>query len=445
LRRREPAIDERLQDLPQKIGDEEDHDGAERAAHEPRQQRVAAGELHDVDLPKAGEEQRRREDQDGAQAALDIDGRKARGARRDPSSSGREEMRGGAVHDREGDRQHERDDRHPEQPPETQHPHQPDQDEVDGQEPVERLAPAMPGLARRSGREPRPAPERLDRDEEEPEAEREGDEALGVIGEAERVERVAARPAEGEPGGEGADAQMPERGCLLRHRHEAIARDVVGAKARLEQEPRHEERHARGERRDEIGEHDRLEDRRPVERQEGADAAGGEDQYRGKTEAEADGRRPQAVRDGVEGRVLGPQARGVRRAPERPLGPGAEKAEAEHEGEDAERAAVLELPAENGAGVPQLLRQLRDRGAETVETRPRQRQALGRKARKRALGGALSFRRRPSSAPRRASCAPPARREASTARAPAPAARAARAPAPMPACRRAGTSPKGRR
>src|SRR3954453_17446305 len=112
---------------------------------------------------------------------------------------------------------------------------------------------------------------------------------------------------------------MPERRCLLRHRHEAIARGVLGADTWLEQEPRYEERHAGSERREEIGEHDRFEDRRPIEREEGTDAAGREHRDWGETKAEADRRGPKGVPDGVERRVLGPQARRVGPAPETPL------------------------------------------------------------------------------------------------------------------------------
>jgi len=85
-----------------------------------------------------------------------------------------------AVQRREGNRQQEGDNRKAKKPPQAEHPHQPDQDKIDGKEPVERLAPTMPCRACRR-RKPRPVPERLDRDEQKPEAECEGDEALRVI------------------------------------------------------------------------------------------------------------------------------------------------------------------------------------------------------------------------------------------------------------------------
>ena len=114
---------------------------------------------------------------------------------------------------------------------------------------------------------------------------------------------------------------MPERRRLIRHGQDAIARGVLAADARLEQEPRHEERHARGERREKVGEHDKFEDRRPIECEESTDAARRKHREAGETEAEADPCRPKGVRHGVERRVLGPKASGVRRAPKGPLSP----------------------------------------------------------------------------------------------------------------------------
>ena len=123
LRRREPAVDQRLQDLPEKVRHEQDDDAAEGAAHEPGHERVAPGELEKVDLPEAREEERRGEDQERAQAALDIDRDEARAPRRAQIVvRGPQQMRGRAVHDRERDGKHERDDREPEKAPQPEHP-----------------------------------------------------------------------------------------------------------------------------------------------------------------------------------------------------------------------------------------------------------------------------------------------------------------------------------
>jgi hypothetical protein len=66
--------------------------------------------------------------------------------------------------------------------------------------------------------------------------------------------------------------QVPEGGGLVRHRHETVARRVlVRCEARLEQQSAEEERHAPGERRNEIGEHDLLQNRRPLEGEKGTD------------------------------------------------------------------------------------------------------------------------------------------------------------------------------
>src|SRR3954453_2879863 len=73
LRGCEAAIDEHLQDLPDKVRDEQDHDGAEGSTHEPVEQSVAAGELGQVNLPETGEEQGCGKDQKRAQPPLHVD------------------------------------------------------------------------------------------------------------------------------------------------------------------------------------------------------------------------------------------------------------------------------------------------------------------------------------------------------------------------------------
>ena len=137
-----------------KIGDEEDHDGAEPAAHEPRHEGVAAGKLHDVDLPEAGEEQRRGEDQE--RRASRARHRRWQGSRSAPAprpsaSGGARRCEAERFMTEKATRQHERDDRDPEKPPRPSTHISQIRDEIDGEEPVERLALAMPGLARRSG------------------------------------------------------------------------------------------------------------------------------------------------------------------------------------------------------------------------------------------------------------------------------------------------------
>jgi hypothetical protein len=148
MRDGEPAVDQRLHDLPEEVGDQEDDDGAQRTAHEPVHHRVAPGELGEVNLPEAGEEECRREDQERAEAALNVNRGEARAPRRRHVVVGwAKEMRGRAVHNREGHRQRERHDCDRKQPPHPHHPQEPDCHEVRREEPVEGL-PMPPAWSR---------------------------------------------------------------------------------------------------------------------------------------------------------------------------------------------------------------------------------------------------------------------------------------------------------
>ena len=102
-----------------------------------------------------------------------------------------------------------------------------------------------------------PTPQRLDRDEEEAEVERERDQALGIQRRSRACDKgLASRPADGEPSGEDGNPQAPERRRLARHRDEAVARDGLPNHLRLEHQACDEGHHPGGERRDEIGQHD---------------------------------------------------------------------------------------------------------------------------------------------------------------------------------------------
>ncbi len=182
----EPPVDQRLDHLPDQVGDQQDHDAAQRAPQEAGQEGVAAGHLDQVDLPGVGEQKGGADDQERPDAAIEEDRHEAWRGRRLGSSDRTRDMMARHPGDRDGPGQEERDRREPEQAHETRRPRAP------------RAAPGRgtgargrscdgPGVAscpEGASDAARPGPNDIQRDGEQPKPEGIGDELAGLRREA---------------------------------------------------------------------------------------------------------------------------------------------------------------------------------------------------------------------------------------------------------------------
>ncbi len=173
LRLAELAVDQRLDDVPEEIGDQHDDDDVEGPAQEPRRQRVARGDRHQVQAPGVGQQKRGADDEGGAKPAAQdhrmwgrLDGGLA-GARRS------QDVIDGALHRRHRRRQADDDDGKPERAHRARHPRQPQQHEIGGEKPCAGGAADAVRRRRRVCRphHARPSPHRLETGRQQPEAE----------------------------------------------------------------------------------------------------------------------------------------------------------------------------------------------------------------------------------------------------------------------------------
>ena len=166
------------------------------------------------------------------------------------------------------------------------------------------------------------------------------------LADAEHREHIQRDPDEREPAHEDGRPDEPEAGGRGRHRDDP---EALGAGR--EQEAAEHEDQADDQEDQEIGEHDLLEQRRPLEQQEGADAADGESEQDAKTVGGPPPDRAQAVARGLEaGLAMKRVANSGRRPPEQPL---QAEAEADEDGEQQDHpAALLGLGEEGGRARP---------------------------------------------------------------------------------------------
>ena len=126
----------------------------------------------------------------------------------------------------------------------------------------------------------RPAPDRFQRNGEETEAKDVGDELAPFRREAESAQEADGDIAESKPADEHREPSAPEPSGHRIRRNDAEALGIGG-----EQKMADDHCDAGGEESDEITEYHLAQERRPIERQEGANAADGE----GRNDAEGKG------------------------------------------------------------------------------------------------------------------------------------------------------------
>ena len=128
----EPAVDERLQHLPDQIGDEKDHDTGQRAAQQARQEGVATGHFHKINVPRVGKQEDRTGNQKCPDATVEIDRREAPSRGCFSSIPRPRNMTARPLGDHDRRRQEERDGGEPEQAHQSPNPKTPDQNQEDG-------------------------------------------------------------------------------------------------------------------------------------------------------------------------------------------------------------------------------------------------------------------------------------------------------------------------
>ena len=280
-------------------------------------------------------------------------------------------------------------------PVEAGDPEQPEHDAIGGQERADGGAAdaARPGLAMR------PSPEGDETDGEEAEPEEIGRRHPHRRREAERAQQADHHPAEGEVADEGGEPGLPVAGCLRRHRDDAVAVGLLQpAPARDEQDAPEDEGEAHDQNGHQDAEHEHAQHRRPVEQQEGADAADAEDRHQGEAVGEPHADHAQALRHGGEGMSADPGAGAARRPPERVLRAHAEDDEGGDQDEEAGEAAAGEVLLQHRPGLGDFRRQARYGGGDPLQMRAHPRQLQGKRHRGFALdtrgGGRFGCARR---------------------------------------------------
>ena len=167
----EPPVDQRLHHLPDQVGDEQDHDAAQRAAQQAGQEGVAAGHLDKIDVPGVGKQEDRAGDQERPDAAIEKDRREAPAGGCFSSIPRPRNMTARHLGDLDRRRQEERDRHEPEQAHESPNPKTPEQNQAEGQEPGGRLRDRVVCGVEPGARARRPGPNDIESYGEEPKPE----------------------------------------------------------------------------------------------------------------------------------------------------------------------------------------------------------------------------------------------------------------------------------
>ena len=210
----------------------------------------------------------------------------------------------------------------------------------------------------------RMAPDHLQTDGQQAEAQDIGHQPAGLEIEAELVQEVDRGIAEGEPAGEDQDPPVPEAGRGPVHGQDAEFVDILKTRrARRQEEAAHHRGQAEGQEGDEVLQQDLAQQRRPVEDQEGADAADAEGRHQQHPIDEAGDERDQPLAHRLHGQLEAPPPEPPGRPEEEP---GDAQPQADEDGQqddDGEQAAAMGLGDQLVAGTLELGRHLRnDRG-----------------------------------------------------------------------------------
>ena len=268
------AVDRRLGELPAEIGHQHDDHGAEQAAQQPCHDRVAGGQRHQVDVPDMGQEQRAPDDEQRLQPALQGD-RQHRGQSGRSFGAARraQQMAHGPTGAADGPGQCDQHRQQPHPPHGRGDPEQPEQQEEDRQQPGDG-PPLQERGGRRLGMGRRMAPDHLQPDSQQAQAEDIGYQAPGLEIEAELAQQHDRGIAEGVPPGQDENPPVPEAGGGPVHGQDAESVDIlVTRRARCQEESADHQNEAELQEGHEILQQDLAQQRRPVEDQEGADAA----------------------------------------------------------------------------------------------------------------------------------------------------------------------------
>ena len=273
-------VDEGAHHVPGEVGDQQDQDGIEHASQQPRGGRVGGGQGIEVDPPAPGQEPDGADDQERPGAALQHRRENAGRALRLLDAGRSEDMVDRAVHDAGRRGQRGRDREQPERLHGAEHPKQPQGRKQHGH--GERDVPGAVAALLRLVRQRGSAPERHHRQREQQQAQCVGDRRAHRLIDVEVAQDLQRDPAAEEPAQQnGAPSGPMPRGRVVdrKYAQAAIVRRQQEAGQHAPEQCHHDD--------DEHGAEDRLEQRRPLEQQQRAQAAEREAQQPEQVVAEA--------------------------------------------------------------------------------------------------------------------------------------------------------------
>ena len=334
--------------------------GVDRAAQEPRRHGVAHRHGDEIEAQQPGDQIGAADQQRGAQAALDHD----RGQGRHGVGGGLAARRAQHVLDREvgaaeRDRQQQQDDADVEGRRRAGEQQQPEHHEVERDQPG---AEPMASARRLAALPRRVAPDDVQAEPDQHHAAHQPDQVARRPADPEQRQHVERDPHEREPADEDGRPDEPEAGGRGRHRDDA---EALGAGR--QQDPAEHQDQPDDQEGQEIGEHDLLEQRWPVEQEEAADAAQREGEHHAEAVGEASPDRAQALLRALEAGCDHALTEPGRRPPEQPF---EAEAEAGEDGQQQDHLGALPgLGEEGGPGPGELVVQGRRRGRELMQER----------------------------------------------------------------------------
>src|SRR5271165_2542510 len=192
-------------------------------------------------------------------------------------------------------------------------------------------------------RRDRPAPHGFERNGEETEAEHVGDEFAPRQRKAEITEHVDRHPPEGKPADKDGEPTAPKPSGHRIRRNDAEAFGIGG-----EQKMADDCGDTGDQQGDEIAEYDLAKERRPIERQEGAEAADGERYHHAESKDEARSDKTEAVVYSFHRETVEALTCLLRRLAKRPLDPEAESGKNDDEQQDGPPRWNLSLEETHG-------------------------------------------------------------------------------------------------
>ena len=220
-------------------------------------------------------------------------------------------------------------------------------------------APLQQRGGRRLGMGRRMAPDHLQPDSQQAEAEDIGYQPPGLEIEAELAQQHDRGIAEGVPAGQDENPPVPEAGGGPVHGQDAESVDILETRrARRQEEAAHHQDEAEVQEGDEILQQDLAQQRRPVEDQEGADAAEAEGRHQQHAIDEAGNEGDQPLAHRLHGKIQAPAPEPPGRPEEEPGDP---QAQADEDGQqDDEQAAAMGLGHQRIPGALEFGRHLRN-------------------------------------------------------------------------------------